>query len=53
MGANLPACSILHNSSSPIIKSTNVLRYPLSAPMDQGVTKCERLLEQSWKTHIS
>lgn len=39
MRASPPACPTLHNTCSSIIKSASVLKYPLSAPMDQGVTK--------------
>lgn len=53
MEANLPACSTLYNSSHSIIKSTSVLKYPLSAPVGPGVTKYLRHIEQSWKTHTS
>lgn len=42
MEASLPACSTLHNSSSVTIKSTSVLKNPLSGSGCHKMCKIQR-----------
>ena len=53
MGASLPACSTLWNSSRSIVKFMQVFKRLQSAPVGQGVTKCVRPKAKGWRAHPS